>query len=192
MPDIDIDFTDRDEALKLFKHIGASRYENDKLVKHNTGVYFHEVPVNAVAGLSAVPYDVAEERGYFKIDFLNVGIYKGVRNEEHLNQLMGTEPLWDLLQDDSFNSLLFHVNGHGGILREMKPQTIEELAAVLAMIRPAKRHLIGKPWSEVMKEVWTKPDNDDYYFKKSHAVAYAHAIVVQMNLICEEISYGFS
>lgn len=192
MPDIDIDFTDRDEALKLFKHIGASRYEGDKLVKHNTGVYFHEVPVNAVAGLSAVPYDVAEDRGYFKIDFLNVSIYKGVRDEEHLNQLMRTEPLWDLLQDDSFNSLLFHVNGHGGILREMQPKTIEELAAVLAMIRPAKRHLIGKTWDEVMKEVWVKPTNEDYYFKKSHAVAYAHAIVVQMNLICEDLSQGFS
>lgn len=191
MPDIDIDFTDRDEALKLFKHIGASRYENDKLVKHNTGVYFHEVPVNAVTGLCAVPYDVAEDRNYFKIDFLNVGIYKGVRDEAHLNELMSVEPLWDLLQDDNFNSLLFHVNGHGGILREMKPMCIQELAAVLAMIRPAKRHLIGKPWKEVMAEVWTKPENDEYFFKKSHAVAYAHAIVVQMNLICEQISVGY-
>lgn len=192
MPDIDIDFTDRDQALKLFKHIGASRYEDNKLLKHNTGVYLHEVPVNAPTGLCAVPYDVAEDKGYFKIDFLNVGIYKGVRDEEHLIQLMNTEPLWDLLEQDDFNSLLFHVNGHGGILRKMQPKTVEQLAAVLAMIRPAKRHLIGKPWNEVMSEVWTTPSNDEYYFKKSHATAYAMAIVVQMNLICESISYGFS
>ena len=33
-------------------------------------------------------------------------------------------------------------------------------------------------------------ENDEYYFKKAHAVAYAHVIVVQMNLICEKISYG--
>ncbi len=43
-----------------------------------------------------------------------------------------------------------------------------------------------------MKEVWIKPENDDYFFKKSHATAYAVAIVVQMNLICEEISHEYS
>jgi len=40
--------------------------------------------------------------------------------------------------------------------------------------------------------VWVKPVGDEYYFKKAHAVAYAMAIVVQMNLICESISYEFS
>jgi hypothetical protein len=70
----------------------------------------------------------------------------------------------------------------------MVPESIEQLAAVLAMIRPAKRYLIGKEWTTVMTEIWTKPDNDDYYFKKAHAIAYAHVIVVQMNLICEELT----
>jgi DNA polymerase III alpha subunit len=176
----------------LFKHIKASRNDNGKLVKHNTGVYLHQVPVDAVSGLSAVDYTQAEEAGYFKIDFLNVGLYKGVRDESHLTQLMTTEPLWDLLEQDDFVNLLFHVNGHGSILRQMKPTSVEQLAAVLAMIRPAKRHLIGQSWLEVMNDIWIKPDNEEYYFKKSHAVAYATAIVVQMNLVCEGISYGFS
>jgi hypothetical protein len=192
MPDIDIDFLDRDQALKLFKYVGASRVDNGRLVKHNTGIYMHEVPVNSLTGLCAVPYDIAEEKEYFKIDFLNVSIYKGIKNEAHLVQLMETEPLWDLLLDDSFTDLLFHVNGHGSILKEMKPENLEQLAAVLAIIRPAKRHLIGKDWTTVMKEVWTKPLNDEYFFKKSHATAYAVAVVVQMNLICEQISYEFS
>jgi hypothetical protein len=191
MPDIDIDFVDRDSALDLFKHIKASRTDDGKLVKHNTGVYLHKVPVNAIEDLCAVPYEEAEDRGYFKVDFLNVGIYKGVRDEAHLIQLMETEPLWDLLLDDEFIQNLFHVNGHGSILRQSKPKSIEQLAAVLAMIRPAKRYLIGKDWTTIMTEVWTKPENDDYFFKKSHATAYAAAIVVQMNLICEEISHGY-
>jgi len=191
MPDIDIDFLDRDTALKLFKHTVASRVDNAKLVKHNTGVYLHDVPVDAVSNLCAISYEQAEEQSFFKIDFLNVGIYKGVRDEAHLEQLMETEPLWDLLEQDDFNNLLFHVNGHGGILRQMKPTSVEQLAAVLAMIRPAKRYLIGKPWTMVMTEVWTKPETGDYFFKKSHATAYAVAIVVQMNLICEQISYGY-
>jgi DNA polymerase III alpha subunit len=192
MPDIDIDFLDREQALKLFKHTVASRNDNGKLVKHNTGVYLHEVPVDAVTSLCSVPYEQAEEQDLFKIDFLNVSIYKGVRDEAHLIQLMETEPLWDLLQQDEFVDLLFHLNGHGDILRKTCPTSVEQLSAVLAMIRPAKRYLIGKPWMTIMKEVWTKPETGDYYFKKSHATAYAVAIVVQMNLICEGISYGYS
>lgn len=189
MPDIDIDFVDREQALGLFKHVRASREEDNHLVKHNTGVYLHEVPVNAVTGLCAVPYETAEDRGYFKIDFLNVSLYKDIRDEEHLIQLMNQEPLWDLLEQDDFVNLLFHVNGHGSILRKMKPTNVEQLAAVLAMIRPAKRYLIGKDWVTVEAEIWTKPKHaHEYFFKKAHAVAYAHVIVVQMNLICENLA----
>ncbi len=191
MPDIDIDFLDRGQALELFSCKLASRLDNGKLVKHNTGVYFHDVPIYSPLNICSIPYDQAEELGYFKIDFLNVNIYKGIKNEQHLEELMNKEPLWDLLLQEDFVNLLFHVNGHGSILREMKPTTVEQLAAVLAIIRPAKRYLIGKDWTTVMNEVWVKPNKDEYYFKKSHATAYAIAIIVQMNLICEQISYGY-
>jgi len=192
MPDIDIDFFDRDQALSLFKHIPASRSEQGKLVKHNTGVYFHEVKFSPEGNFSSVPYDLAEDQGYFKIDFLNVSVYKGVKDEDHLIQLLNQEPLWDLLEQEDFVNLLFHINGHGQLLKTMKPKNIEELAAVLAMIRPAKKYLVGKDWNIVFSEIWKKPDNDEYYFKKSHATAYALTIVVQMNLICEQLSYGYS
>jgi len=189
MPDIDIDFIDREQALSHFKYVKASREDDGKLVKHNTGVYMHEVPLNALENVCAIPYEEAEEQGLFKIDFLNVTLYSGIKNEQHLNQLMEREPLWELLEQDDFTDLLFHVNGHGKILRQMKPNTIPQLAAVLAMIRPAKRHLIGQPWDTVLREVWTKPEGDEYFFKKSHATAYAVAVVVQMNLICEQVSH---
>lgn len=192
MPDIDIDFYDRTKALDQFVHVQASRKDNDKLVPHNTGIYVTDIPYNPITNLANIDYNEAEDRGYFKLDFLNVGIYKDVRDESHLKTLMETEPLWDLLQQDDFSSLLFHVNGHGSILRQMKPTTILQLAAVLAMIRPAKRHLIGMDWMTVMTTIWTKPEGGEYYFKKSHAVAYAQAVVVQMNLICEQISYGYN
>jgi hypothetical protein len=189
MPDIDIDFADRSRVLDIIKHVPAVMAEGKK---HNTGVYCHEIPINPLTGLSSIEYQQAESRGYFKIDFLNVGIYNGVRDEAHLTHLLETEPLWDLLLDDNFVNNLFHVNGHGTILRQMEPKSIEQLAAVLAIIRPAKRYLIGKDWTTVMNEVWIRPTTDEYFFKKAHAVAYAHAIVVQMNLICEQISYGYS
>lgn len=192
MPDIDIDFADRKLALDLFEHTVAMRKDGDVSKAHNTGVYATSIPTDARTNLSTIDYKTAEERGYFKIDFLNVGIYNGVRDEAHLIELMNHEPLWDLLEDSSFSELLFHVNGHSDILQTMKPTSIEQLAAVLAMIRPAKRHLVGKSWDQVLEEVWQRPENDDYFFKKAHAVAYAQAVVVQMNLICEQISQGYS
>ena len=192
MPDIDIDFADRDLALSRIKHIRASRLDRNDTVPHNTGIYLQSIPVNPITNLSTIDYKTAEDRGYFKLDFLNVSIYKDVRDEEHLKTLMETEPLWDLLEQDDFSSLLFHVNGHSSILRQMKPKSILQLAAVLAMIRPAKRHLIGETWTTVMETIWTKPTDGEYYFKKAHAVAYAMAVAVQMNLICEGVSYGYS
>lgn len=185
MPDIDIDFADRDIVLDKIKH-RVAKLSTGK--KHNTGIYVTEVPHNPVDNLSTLDYETAEDRGYFKLDFLNVSLYKDIKDEQHLLELMHKEPLWDLLTKPEFSNQLFHVGEHSTILQTMKPQSITQLASVLAIIRPAKRHLLGKPWDTVMKEVWTKPKNGEYYFKKAHAVAYAHAIVVQMNLICEMVS----
>lgn len=192
MPDIDIDFLDRTKALEVIKHIPASIKEKDSFKKHNTGVYCHAIPVNPVTGLASIDYKEAEDRGYFKLDFLNVSVYNGVRDEAHLVELMNREPLWDLLLQDDFVNLLFHLNGHGDVLRKTCPTSVEQLAAVLAMIRPAKRYLIGSDWTTIMNEVWTKPTTDEYYFKKAHAVAYAVAIVVHMNLICEGVSHEYN
>ena len=189
MPDIDIDFADRDNVLSKIQHRIALL---DSGKKHNTGVYVTEIPHNPVDNLATVDYKTAEERGYFKLDFLNVSIYKDVRDEAHLTELMEREPQWELLEHDDFSNLVVHVAGHGSVLRSMQPRSVEQLAAVLAMIRPAKRYLIGKEWTTVMKEIWTKPENDEYYFKKAHAVSYAMAVVVHMNLICEQLNASAS
>ena len=185
MPDIDIDFADRDIVLSKIQH-RVARLDSGK--KHNTGVYTTEIPHNPVDNLSTIEHKAAEERGYFKLDFLNVSIYKDVKDDKHLTTLMETEPLWELLQHEEFVDQLFHLNGHTSILKQTCPTSVEQLAAVLAMIRPAKRHLIGKTWTEIMKEVWTKPESDEYYFKKAHAIAYAVGVVVHMNLLCEQLN----
>ena len=190
--DIDIDFPDRKQVLDIIRHIPA-RLEDGK--KHNTGVYCHSIPYNPLTDTASIDYKSAEERGYFKIDFLNVGAYKGVKDEEHLVQLLDTEPLWDLLYEKDVCDQLFHVNGYHNLLSELKPTSILELAMVLAMIRPGKKHLIPvckeKGFQAVNDEIWTKTE-DAYFFKKAHAVSYASVIVVQLNLLCERISYGYS
>ena len=190
MPDVDIDFFDRDGVLKLFKHTPATIIKEDKTEKHKTGVYFHAVPEHPVTGHSSLDYKKAEDRGYFKIDCLNVNIYKDVKSEQELVELMIQEPDWDMLKDATVVDQLFHLNGHFNIVNKLEPRTIEQLAAVLAIIRPAKRGLMYKDWVGIMKEVWVKPTDGSYFFKKSHAVAYAQAIVVQMNLI-SRAKYSF-
>ena len=190
MTDVDIDFFDRDGVLKLFKHTPATMIKEGKTEKHKTGVYFHAVPEHPVTKHASLDYKNAEDRGYFKIDMLNVNIYKDVKSEQELVELMIQEPDWDMLKDPKVVENLFHLNGHFKIVSSLEPKNIEQLAAVLAIIRPAKRGLMYKDWVEIMKEVWVKPKDGSYFFKKSHAVAYAQAIVVQMNLM-SRAKYSF-
>jgi hypothetical protein len=185
MPDIDIDFADRDIVLSHIKH-RVAKLDSGK--KHNTGVYATEVPHNPVDNLSTIEHKTAEERGYFKLDFLNVSIYKDVKDEAHLQELMERKPVWELLEHEDFSEKVFHLNGHSNLLKLLKPNSVEQLAATLAIIRPAKRHLADKDWQTIMNEVWTKPTNGEYFFKKAHAVSYAIACVVHMNLLCEQLN----
>lgn len=185
MPDIDIDFADRDIILRQLKH-RVAKLDTGK--KHNTGIYTTEIPHNPVDNISTLDYKSAEDRGYFKLDFLNVSIYKDVRDEAHLQELMTKEPLWELLEQKDFVDLVFHLSGHDSLLKQLKPTSVQQLAATLAIIRPAKRHLANESWDTIMKEVWKKPTNGEYYFKKAHAVSYAMACVVHMNLLCEKVS----
>ena len=184
MPDIDIDFADRDIILSQLNH-RVAKLDTGK--KHNTGVYVTECPHNPVDNLCTIDYKTAEDRGYFKWDFLNVSIYKDVKDETHLISLMRKEPLWELLEHKDFVEKVFHLSGHESLLRQLKPTSVSQLAAALAIIRPAKRHLANERWETIMKEVWKKPKNGEYYFKKAHAMSYAMACVVHMNLICEQI-----
>jgi DNA polymerase III alpha subunit len=185
LPDIDIDFADRSAILSKIQH-RVAKLDTGK--KHNTGVYATEIPHNPVDNLSTIEHKTAEERGYFKLDFLNVGIYNDVKDEQHLTKLLEKEPLWQLLEHKDFSDQVFHLNGHSALLKQLTPTSVEQLAAVLAMIRPAKRHLANETWQTIFEEVWKKPEDGSYYFKKAHAVSYAMACVVHMNLICESFT----
>jgi len=185
MPDIDIDFGDRNKILDLLDH-RIAKLSSGK--KHNTGVYFTEIPHDPITDIAILDFKEAEEKGYFKLDFLNVSIYNKIKNEEHLDKLMQTEPIWELLEHKEFVDQLFHLAGHHLICKKLQPKTIEDLACVLAIVRPAKRNLLNETWGTIRKEVWKKPTDGSYFFKKAHAISYAMVVVVHMNLICEEIT----
>jgi len=64
--------------------------------------------------------------------------------------------------------------------------TIPRLAMFLAIIRPAKRHLIGRTWKDVSASIWDKVEGDGYSFKKAHAISYSQLVVVNLNLLEEQ------
>ncbi len=184
--DVDIDFADRQQILSKIRHTGASIIDDrGQTTPHNTGVYVTDIPQDLFSNRAGLDYRAAEKRGYLKLDFLNVGLYRQVKDENHLIELMEREPAWHRLYEPEFCSQLIHIGNHYDTLLRMPEavNSIPRLAMFLAVIRPAKRHLIGLPWAEVAKTVWSKPEDDGYFFKKSHSIGYAHLVVVNMNLV---------
>jgi len=181
--DIDIDFGSRDKLLELIKHTSAAMRNVSPIRKHATGVYITDVPYDPVNDMSSLDYTVADKRGYFKLDLLNVHVYENIKDEMHLIQLM-SEPDWSKLKDKVFVEKLIHLNNQYYNLEKMPEpiDSIPRLAMFLAIIRPGKKHLIGKSWSEIAKTVWDK-GTDGYVFKKAHAIAYSQLVVVHMNLL---------
>ena len=183
--DVDIDFGDREKVLALIDHVPAAMRKVTPMRKHATGIHITKIPYDPVNDMATLDYSEAENRGYFKLDLLNVHVYNHVRDEKHLIELM-REPDWKKLNDAFFVEKLIHIGNHYQSLTRMPEpvNSIPRLAMFLALIRPAKKHLIGLAWGDVAKTIWDK-DNTGYSFKKSHAIAYAHLVVVHMNLIEE-------
>jgi hypothetical protein len=190
--DIDIDVADRDQLLAIIDHTSATMRESKGNKKHGSGIYVTDVPYDAVKNTASIDHVAAEARGYVKLDLLNMSLYKNVRSFEHLEQLM-KEPDWSMLSDRTFVENIIQINKHySALIRMPEPiNSIPRMAMFLAVIRPAKRHLIGLPWSEVAKTIWDM-DEDGYVFKKSHSLAYSHLVVVAMNLECERIKASAS
>jgi len=185
--DIDIDIANRDQLLAIIDHTSATMRESKGNKKHGSGIYVTDVPYDAVKNTASIDHVAAEARGYVKLDLLNMSLYNSVKNESHLYELM-KDPDWSMLSDRTFVEKIIHINKHYGSMVKMPEpiNSIPRMAMFLAVIRPAKRHLIGLPWSEVAKTVWDAGD-DGFSFKKAHSVAYSQLVVVNMNLECERI-----
>ena len=183
--DVDIDVANRDKTLEGLSHISAGIMRNGVIEKHPTGVYFQNVPRNPLTNVANIDHRDANNYGYFKIDMLNVNMYSGIRDEAHLTSLLEKEPPWDFFQYTEITDQLFHLSGHSDLLRKFKPKSADDLAVILAIIRPSKAHLRRESWDNILSEVWVKHENDAYQFRRCHALAYALAIIVNLNLLVE-------
>lgn len=180
--DIDIDVPNQKSVTDILPHHKASMIGDGIIRPHNVGIYLQEVPTFLGSNLCSIDYQEATQ--FFKIDFLTNTVYEQITDNDHMDRLLNTEPDWSLLCDKKVVSDLFQISSYYDELVKWKPTSVYELAMFIAMIRPAKYHLLNcANWDEVEKDIWTKPNNGKIHFKKSHSIAYATVIKVQMNLI---------
>lgn len=188
--DVDIDFADRNSALAVLEHVPASIIRNNTVVKHNTGVYFHAVPIDPITNLASLNYEDAEQRGWYKVDLLNVGVYELIKNEQHLLDLMSREFDWGLLIYPEFTTKLIHLGNHADMVASLRPKNLQDVAMILALIRPGKRHLVEKckahGFNSIKDEIWTDTHDGSYAFKHAHAISYAMLVKVHANLLVEQ------
>lgn len=180
--DIDLDFADRDQVLALIPHVPARLNAEGR--RHNSGVYVTDIPTDPVNRCAAIDYEIAEQRGYFKLDFLNMSVYQLVRDPAHYQQMLDQQPPWSKLWiDTDWASQLVHVGGYTDLLASMRPDSIPRMAAFISVIRPGKAHLQNQPWERVFESVWDGDSSRGYVFKQSHAISYAALVALHMNLL---------
>jgi len=184
--DIDIDLADRTQLLNLIQHIPARQLHQGSVRKHNSGIYPTDIPYDPVNKCAAIGYNEAEQRGYFKIDLLNMSVYQLVKSPEHYEEVLTKEPNWSRLWTDAaWTQQIVHVGNYISLLASMKPDSIVRMAAFISLIRPGKAHLQNQPWNNVFAEVWDGDDTRGYTFKKSHSLGYATLVALHMNLLDE-------
>jgi hypothetical protein len=185
--DIDIDVVSNFDSKKIFPgSVKASLYRDEKLTPHPCGVYFQDVPTDPLTGLSAVPYERAEELGCFKIDFLHVHVYDHFTSREEIKELLKYDPDWSLLSIPSVVGQLFQLSKHYDLISQVKPSSVVQIADCLTLIRPQKRYMLKKYLEhpdKIREMLYKSESGDGYAFKKAHAVAYAMVIVLQLHLI---------
>ena len=81
--DIDIDLANRDQLLALIQTTAARQVTQGQVREHNSGVYVTDIPYDPVNACAAIDYETAEQLGYFKIDLLNMTVYKLIRDQAH-------------------------------------------------------------------------------------------------------------
>jgi len=190
--DVDIDFPTDFDPLDYFETaIRASMVKDGQLKKHPAGVYFQNIAKDKLTELAAIPYEEAEELGFFKIDFLHLGLLDHFESKGEIRALIKIEPDWFLLRSADVVQRLFQIHRHFDIVSKVNPQSVQELADCIALIRPSKKFLLSK-YTEakteedkvnIRKILYAKPADGRMWFKKAHSVAYALTIVLQLHLI---------
>lgn len=187
--DIDIDFrTDFDPRLIMKQAIPASIVKNGEMTKHTCGHYLQNMPIDGHTGLAAIPHKQAEQFGFFKFDFLHIWPLDHFTTKQEIRALLHKDPDWSLLEDPRQVEKCFQIGNQSELVAQIKPRSIQEMADCIALIRPGKAKLISKYLKDKVgtrTELYTRDTQGSYSFKKGHALAYAHTVVLCLHLIAQ-------
>lgn len=182
--DIDIDVSSKAKRDSYGTRAMIYNKDLERVMPHPSGIYMEPVPIDSVTGLCAFDYEYGNQMGFSKIDILTNSAYDSFLSKEELYEAIEREPDWKLLENTKFVEGLPHIGKHAELVRMVCPKSIEELADILALIRPGKQEYVKfyrKNPALVRKNLYLRPRNGGAYFKKSHAICYAVMIVAVMN-----------
>lgn len=191
--DIDIDTPSKFDPKDIFPDVTSASMINDgRYRKHPAGVYFQQVPTEPTLGVASIPYNYAPYFNLFKVDFLHLTMLDHFDSKEQIRALIKQEPNWELLTDPDVVPELFQLKNHYDVLSWIKPQSVQELADCVALIRPGKRHLLDQYKIDTRGtrlELYKQPLPKGC-FKKAHAIAYAFNIILQLHAI-QKVKTGY-
>lgn len=187
--DVDIDVPPNFDREAFGVRAMIYREDNEKILPHPSGVYLEPVPVDPLTGCCAFDYKYGDEKGFMKVDLLVNTSYANFESKQEVLDGLHADIDWDLLLDEKIVSRLPHIANHFDTVKLCKPRSIEELADILALIRPAKikmldDYLVDK--KRVRRNLYKRPKGDKVYFKKSHAISYAAMIVCLLHRMTEK------
>lgn len=197
--DIDFDLPSNFDAKNYFNIVRASIVNNGEIEPHPCGVYFENIPTSD--GLSAIPYKVADTMDYQKIDFLTLKMLDHI-DFDTLQQYRQTEPDWSQLQQEDILQHVMHLSTRDSegkllylhILQTIKPRTMEEVADILALIRPGNSSYVEQYRinTNYVREQIYKQHDDRYTFKRSHALSYAQNIGIQIHFLVSKFKINYN
>lgn len=181
--DVDIDVASK--TAKDPYGIRAMVSKNDSITAHPSGYYMEDVPVDTITGLCAFDSEYGDSVGFQKVDLLSNTTYDMFKSKDDVLSCM-EEPSWDLFLEEDIVEKLPHLSKHYDLLVRIRPKSIDDLADILALIRPAKMHMVDdyvKNRKKTRRNLYKR--SKGHYFKKAHAYSYAMMIICVVNKLSE-------
>lgn len=184
MPDIDIDVNSNFKPSSQW--VKASINNEGKLTPHNSGYYTYSIPnLYPFVKLSLLSYDVLDNYGIDKVDFLKNNFYNNFKFQYEIDDLYNSPVPWANLSNKELVSNLSHVSGYYDQLQKFNISSLDDMADFLSLLRPGKCHLISSYLSDIILKEKVRTEmlyshTDSYYYKKSHAYAYALLVSIQI------------
>lgn len=188
--DVDIDVKSSTNKKAYGTQAMVYNSKTEKVLPHPAGFYLEPVPIDDTTGNCAFDYKFGSEFGFFKVDLLTNTVYDGFKTKEEVLEAATGDVDWDKFGDERIVAQLPHIANHFDIIRRVNPRSIDDLADVLALIRPGKRPLLDryiKSKDRTRHTLYKRANNDLNYFKKSHAYSYALMIIVALYKISNPV-----